>query len=276
MRVNKKMASTGTLKAQSAPTLGPQSVGRVLSILEHVASRQDGATLTELATHAQAPKTSLAGLIKGLVEEGALWRETSGRYVCGERLYALAAQVSPGRDLAKLVRPSLIRLMQATGETVVLGVPADDDDVVVYIDKVETDSPVRYTVNVGERREMYCTSMGKALLAHAPAAQVKRVLSPRHLKRFTARTIISPEALRKALAAIREEGIARTQGERIEGADGLAAPLFGPNRQAIAAILIAGPSSRMAAHKTRIERDLRETARALNLVLSGVSTVAPT
>ncbi len=258
-----KMAASKAVKSSGATGGGPQSVGRILAILDLVAANRDGATLTELAAYANAPKTSLVGLVKALVEEKALRREASGRYVFDERIYSFAARVSPGLDLVRVARPFLTRLMLATGETVVLGTPARDADLVVYIDKVETESPVRYTVNVGERREMYCTSMGKAILAHSPKAQIDRVLSPANLMRFTHTTITSPDELRKQLADIRAEGIARTHGERVEGADGMAAPLLDVHGGIIAAVLIAGPSSRVAAHRSRMERELLETIKEL-------------
>lgn len=262
------MTSPAKRKTASPPREGPQSVGRVLAILEHVAKQKEGATLTELALGANAPKTSLVGLIQALVKEGALQREPSGRYTLGERVHALASRVSPGQELTTLARPFLQELVLATGETAVLGVTTDDD-MAVYIDKVETDRSVRYTVNVGARREMYCTAMGKALLAYAPSDQVRRVLAPRALKRFTAATIVSPDALREELAAIRHDGMARTRGERVEGASGFAAPIFGPDNTVVAAILVAGPSGRVIDHEAAIERHLRQATRAITVALGG-------
>src|SRR5690606_36761985 len=141
MKGIQRMASSAISKSDRAARGGPQSVGHVLSMLKHVVERREGATVTEFAVHANAPKTCLVGLINALVKEGGLRREGSGRYVLGERIFALPARVAPGRDLAKLARPFLNRLAQTTGETVVLGLAADDADMAVYIDKVQTDNP---------------------------------------------------------------------------------------------------------------------------------------
>jgi IclR family acetate operon transcriptional repressor len=262
------MKSATPRSSTQAPRSGPQSVGRVLAILEHVAQHKDGATLTALAAHANAPKTSLVGLIQALVQEGALTRADSGQYQLGDRMRALAQRVAPGQELTALARPFLEELVLATGETVVLGIPGEDD-MAVYIDKVETDSPVRYTIHVGARRELYCSAMGKALLAYAPADQLRRVLAPGALKRFTDSTVVSPQALRKQIAAIRRDGVARTRDERVEGASGFAAPIFGPDQTAVAAILVAGPSGRVRTHAAAIERHLRQATRAITLALGG-------
>jgi IclR family acetate operon transcriptional repressor len=181
---------------------GPQSVGRVIAILEYLAENKEGVSLAELATFAQAPKTSLVGLLAALVQEECLRRNDAGKYVLAERIYGLASRVRSGQELVTLARPFIRELMLGTGETVVLGVVADDADMVTYVDKVESDNPVRYTITVGERREMYCTSMGKALLAYAGPEQLRRVLAPRALRAFTMTTITSPETLQEELEEI--------------------------------------------------------------------------
>ena len=75
-----------------------------------------------------------------------------------------------GRELAALARPILVGLVEATGETAVLGALAPDADLAIYLDKVESANSIRYAVTVGER-ELYCTAMGKALLAHFKPAR---------------------------------------------------------------------------------------------------------
>ncbi|NYT64200.1 IclR family transcriptional regulator [Alcaligenaceae bacterium] len=248
---------------------GPQSVGRVISIIERLASQPDGATLTELATFIDAPKTSLVGLLNAMIRENCLRRETNGRYVLGERLYALIAHPAFRQDISTLALPLLRELVTVTGETAVLGIVADDADRVVYIERVESDHPVRYTVKVGERREMHCTATGKVLLAYSAPDRLKRVLQARALKRFTETTIVSPGELRAELLAVRQEGIARTHEERVAGASGVASPVFDANGEAVAAILVAGPSERIRARKHLIERHVLATARKLSLLLGG-------
>ncbi len=248
---------------------GPQSVGRVIAILEYLAENKEGASLAELAAFANAPKTSLVGLLGALTQEGCLRRDDAGKYLLADRIHELSSRVRSGQDLASVAKPFLRQLMLGSGETVVLGVVTEDADMVAYVDKVESDNPVRYTIPLQERREMYCSAMGKALLAFAPAEQLARVLAPRSLRAFTSRTITSPERLREELETIRRTGIARTFSERVEGVSGLASPVFGPNDQAVAAILVAGPSDRMLMHQSLIEQRLLQAAASVTHALGG-------
>lgn len=239
---------------------GPQSVGRVFSILESLAGARSGATLTELALKARAPKTSLVGLLAGLAAEGCVERDGDGRYRLGPRFLSLAMQAVSGRDTIELARPFLAGLVEATGETAVLGVLAPDADLAIYLDRIESANPIRYAVTIGERRELHCTAIGKMLLAHFDDDHLARYFKAAAPKRFTSSTITSRAGLIPEIAAIRRDGIARTSDERVIGASGIAAPIYGADASLVAALLIAGPSDRMRANARHNEAVVRRAA----------------
>ena len=89
---------------------GPQSVGRILAILESLTTARGGATLSELAVNTGAPKTSLVGLLAGLTAEGCLRREATGRYVLGPRFLSLALN-----DPANIVSPDSLDILEEVG-----------------------------------------------------------------------------------------------------------------------------------------------------------------
>jgi DNA-binding IclR family transcriptional regulator len=241
----------------------------VFAILDALVENRDGATLSELAAFTGAPKTSLVGLLAAMVEEGCLRRNESGRYLVGSRVHTLAMRALAGRELPELARPFLVDLVEGTGETAVLGVLADDADRVVYVARVESADPIRYAVSVGERRELHCTALGKVLLAHLEPNRLERFLKANPLRRFTPATITRAAALKSELRRIRETGIARTYGERVSAANGLAAPIFDREGHVVAGLLIAGPAERMRTNERRNARLLVNTAQALTRFLGG-------
>jgi DNA-binding IclR family transcriptional regulator len=168
-----------------------------------------------------------------------------------------------------LARPILLRLVEATGETAVIGALAPDANLAIYLDKVESTNPIRYAVTVGERRDLYCTAMGKALLAHFEPARLKKYLKATSREQFTATTMTSTADLLAEMSRIRREGIARTNGERVRGASGLAAPVYGSNGAVVAALLIAGPSERMRANAKNNERLLKHAAAECSRLAGG-------
>jgi DNA-binding IclR family transcriptional regulator len=239
---------------------GPQSVGRIFAILETLSQSNSGASLSELAVRTDAPKTSLVGLLAGLTAERCLLRDAAGRYFLGPRFLSLAMQAISGRELLTLARPVLEKLVEETGETAVLGALVPDADLAIYLDKVESSNPIRYAVTVGERRHLYCTALGKVLLAYFEPDRLKRYLKATPLKRFTPTTITKASNLKADLAGIRQQGLSYTSDERISGASGIGAAIFSADGGVVAALAIAGPSERLRLNTVAIAKAVKRAA----------------
>jgi DNA-binding IclR family transcriptional regulator len=251
----------------------PQSVDRIFAVLDLLAAQPQGESLAGIARAVAAPKTSMVGLLAGMVNAGYLSREASGAYTLGSRMFGLAVRVAARADLHVFARPILSELVQATGETALLGAMAPDAELAMYLDKVESPNPVRYTVATGERRELYASAMGKLLLAYLPEARREKYLKTEKLRSFTANTITSVRDLREEMVRIREQGVARTHAERVAGASALAAPVFGADGAFLVGLGIAGPSDRMRAHRSAIERTLKDAAKRLTALAAGLKPI---
>lgn len=247
----------------------PQSVDRILTILDLLASSESGEKLADLARVLGAPKTSLVGLLAGMINSGYLVRNPDGLYRLGPRMYSLSMRVVGSLNLAVLARPVLEWLEEKTEETCLLGALAPDGNTAMYIDKVESRSALRYTVSLGEHRELYCTAIGKLLLAYMPEAQQRRYLQRTRLQAHTPDTIVSSARLLEDLAEIRSTGLSRTRGERVLCASAISAPVFGFQGELLVGIVIAGPSERIRANEPLQIRLLREAAARLTETLAG-------
>jgi DNA-binding IclR family transcriptional regulator len=132
---------------------------------------------------------------------------------------------------------------------------------------VDSQNPLRYTVSLGERRPLYCTAVGKLFLAYmAPEAQDEYLHNTR-LKPVARHTITDRAALKRNLAEIRRTGLSVTREEVVEGAGGIAAPIFDREGHLSAALVVAGPSPRMNANFARLAKQVKDTARSLSRVL---------
>ena len=80
-------------------------------------------------------------------------------------------------------------------------------DVGIYTDKIEShDYGIKLFSEVGKTFPLYCTALGKVLLAYGPAAERKRVLSL-PMKPFTPKTITDARRLMQQLARVHEQGL---------------------------------------------------------------------
>ena len=227
---------------QSTSDKGPRSVERILTILETLASNRTGATLSELAKTAGIPKSSIVGLLTGLTEGNCLKRDSSGRYFLGPRFIALAMSTATNQEFVSLLHPSLLELVNKTGETAIIASLLLDEYFITFLDKVESPSSE-------DRLETY--------------------LSTCRRKKFTDKTLTGKSELRAAIEEIKKDGFARTFDERVVGASALAAPIYSGNGQVLAAIMLAGPTERMRNNNKLNERLVLQTAEEASRLLGG-------
>ena len=142
------------------------------------------------------------------------------------------------RDVA---HPVLERVSRESGETAHLSILEGLD--VVGIDHVESQAPVVFRHPVGSRVPAHATAVGHALLAFSPGAA--EVLIAEGLARLTDSTVLHGEALRHALADVRRRGYAVNNRQWHAETAGAAAPILDRAGEAVAAIGISGPASRI-------------------------------
>ena len=220
-----------------------QSIRRAFDVLGALAGGPLG--VTEVADRAGLPKSTAARLLATLAREGAVEQVPGDTgYRLGPRLATLAAGLTPVRSLAALAHLALTELAVSAGEAAGLSVP--DGDLVHYIDQVDTPNPVSVRDWTGSRVPLHAVSSGQVLLAFRPPAAVERYLE-RPLERFTARTIVDPEALRERLRVVRHDGYAWVREEFDEGINSVAAPIADASGEVVAAVHLHGPSYRFPA-----------------------------
>ena len=220
-----------------------QAVDHCLGLIDALSGNEGSRGITELSTELRLAKSTVYRLLQTLVAHGyAVQDPTSGRYRLGLKFLELGSIVSDRLSILTIARPHLRRLMEATNETVQLGMLEGHE--AVYADKIECARTIRMYSRVGRRSPLHCTSLGKVLLAYLPEAALREVL-PGRLERYTARTITSLPALRAELQVVRENGYACDDEEFEEGLRCLAAQVRDHTGAVVASLGIAGPAVRM-------------------------------
>jgi IclR family transcriptional regulator, acetate operon repressor len=220
-----------------------QSVGRAIRVLELVAEHPGRLGVTEVGRRLGVHKATASRLISTLTGAGLLEREpATDKYRPGFGLVRLAMTALADLDVVRQARPVLEQLADDTQETVNLAVLQGRE--VVNVDQVAGGHAVVNVNWVGKRTPLHCTSNGKVLLAALSEHEWDRVLSG-PLERRTPRTVTDPAVLRTQLRQARTRGYAYTVEELETGLNAVAAPVLGPDGQAIAAVSAAGPAYRV-------------------------------
>jgi DNA-binding IclR family transcriptional regulator len=180
-----------------------------------------------------------------LERSGLIERTQENRFRLGLKLYELGNRAVEQIDLRARVHPFFRRLSMQVGETVHLSILQKTS--VVYLDKVEPNRKVRMSSKIGSSNPVYCTAMGKAILAFQPEETVEQILANMQFARYTRKTLCSREMLLKYLERVRRRGYAIDDEEIELGIRCIGAPIFDGDHQVIAAASVSGPSSRITA-----------------------------
>jgi len=215
----------------------PKSViGRVFLVLGSFRPADGPVSLSELARRSGLPKPTVHRLVHQLAEARVVEVSSAGVRV-GTGLFELGQLAARPRSLRDAATPYLADLHAATGKAVHLVVP--DGTEVLYVQKLENRHSPSLGSRVGGRMPMYCTAVGKALLAHSDPRLVRQVLTL-PLARRTPRTVVSPRLLKLELLRVRETGIAEEHEESAVGTVCVAAPVLVDPHRAVAAVSITG------------------------------------
>jgi DNA-binding IclR family transcriptional regulator len=205
-------------------------VARTMQALEVLAFQPLSApqVAEALAVH---PRTARR-LLNRLREEGYLSRTDDARrlYAPTMRIVALAGQIAERARLAGFAVALVRDLCERTGGDAHLAIPSYRSTLCV----VHGAGGGEVAMRLGELVPCHCTALGKALLAHRHAWRDSVLRLP--LRACTRATLTDPGALREAADAARARGYAVEDGEHRAGTRGVAAPVFAPDGEAVAAL----------------------------------------
>ncbi len=214
-----------------------QTVERAVAIIEQISDRP--ASLGEVAERLGVHRSTALRLLQTLERAGFARRVESGRYTVGTRLIGIATKALDALDLRAIARPHLTRLNEACGHTIHLASLLDGE--IVYIDKYEGRTSVRMYSRIGKTAPVHASGVGKAILAQLEPAQLDPVLAKATFTRYTAQTIVTEAAYRAELAAVRERGYARDDGEFEDVINCVAAAVRDSDGQVRSAISVSAP-----------------------------------
>ncbi len=218
----------------------PKTVIKAFLLLE-IIRLNPGQRVSELAVASGVPMPTCSRLLAALTD-ARLIRRRNGRYELGTHCLALAESFREVFHLDHDAHVHLEHLATTTGETAHIGVL--DGIECVYVDKVDSPRSVRMYSKVGARSPLHSTGVGKALLSAAPDGLVDRVCEA-GLPCRTANTITDPVRFVEEIEIIRTRGYAIDDVENEDGIRCVAAPVRGADGNAVAAVSVAGPDTRL-------------------------------
>lgn len=245
-----------------------ESLSRGLSVLSILSESSSPLTLTELSDQLHLSKSSIQRLAFTLQQLGYLNRdEETKKYQLGQKVLSFGFSAMKNLDIRRVALPLLEKASKEIGENVNLAILEETE--IVYIERIKTQQILNINLNVGSRLPVYCTSMGKVMLAFLHEDRLEGILERIEFKPLTPYTISNEKHFRRELKKVRARGYAVSNEELSLGLRSVAAPVRNFTGGVIAAVNTGVLSMRIPLRKleTVLAKKIVETAEKISVAL---------
>jgi len=221
------------------------SIKKAASIIETFIGSQRDWSILELSAQLDMPQPTIHHILSSFKELGWVIQDrATKRYRLGVKLWEIGCSAINFREITESARPHLSTIVEECGETAHLGmISAEDPSTVIYVDRVDSQQPVRIVTMIGSRAPSHSSAMGKAILAFND--EFKTQVLAGQLEQVTQFTITDPNLLEEDLRLTRERGYSIGRGEFAGEMIGVAAPIYDHVGKALYGVGIWAPATRM-------------------------------
>lgn len=236
------MKKEDTTASPAEPTV--QVIGRMFTLLEILASREEPVSLKEISEKSGLHPSTAHRILNDLAVGRFVDRPMAGSYRLGMRLLELGNLVKGRlsvRDAALVPMRELHRLIQ---QPVNLSMRQGDE--IVYVERAYSErSGMQVVRAIGGRAPLHLTSTGKLFLATDDAQRLRAYATRTGLPGHTHNSITQLPVLERELARARQYGIARDNEELELGVRCMAAGIYDDQNKLVAGLSISAPADRL-------------------------------
>jgi DNA-binding IclR family transcriptional regulator len=216
-----------------------KSLQKALAILDAVGRAAVPPRIAEAAISAGVSRPTAYRIVQALVANGYLAQDPqSGRLSIGFSVLMLSSSLLDRNRLRLESLPHLETLAKASGERANLGILHQNK--VLYLAGVEKPTLPTIYSRFGKTAPAHCSSLGKAIVAHLPEAELRALLAAEPLEASTPHSITNARRFMKELEAVRKQGYAVDREEHVLNSCCVAVPIFNSQRRVVGAIGISG------------------------------------
>ena len=208
-------------------------------LLERLAQSDAPRGVSELARETELTKSNVQRILATLTSLGYVGKERqTNRYFATLKTWEVGNRVLQRDRILRTAASAMKILRTETGETTVLCILDDTD--VVYIDKHESENPIRLSCAVGTRLPAYSTATGRVIAAFRSTAERRALIDL-----YDAQPDDGAYDLDTRFKEIRGKGVDISEGGYRAGVNSIAAPIHGADGTVVASIAITGPEERL-------------------------------
>ena len=222
---------------------------RGLRFLHLFSEAPRGLTAKQVASLSRLPVSTVHRFLANLVTAGFLNRDGEGTHSLGIACFSIGQATVGQLDIRRLSLPYLRELNQQTRETIHLTVRHGLS--AVYVEKLDSPEPLRIHSRIGAAVPLYCTAVGKVMLAYMPEDEQQRILPDLNLQRQTSNSVGNLQELKTELYRVRKNGYACDLEENERHIRCVAAPIWDHTGSVQSSLSITAPTVRMPVARLR-------------------------
>ena len=258
------MRDLGSLEADGDPDF-MTSLARGLTVLRCFADERRPMTIAHASRLTGLSRPAVKRCLHTLVR--MRYASQDGvNYALRPKVLVLGYAYLSSSSIALRAQPLLDDLRNELYESCSLGVIEEDE--VYYVARAEVSRIMSVALHAGSRLPLYCTSMGRVLLAGRGRAAQEAYLRRTDLVALTPRTKTDKSGLLALFDDVASEGYAIVDQELELGLRSIAVPVTGSDGTVVAAINIGTQAERapLADLRARYLPALRRVARELSVI----------
>jgi DNA-binding IclR family transcriptional regulator len=239
------------------------SLQRGLRMLHLLGRAGRGLPASEIAKQSALPVSTVHRFLVNLEAGGFLAKDDQNNYHLGVACVSLGQAAREQLDIRKISLPHLEQLNHSTRETVHLTVR--HKLTAVYIEKLDSPEPLRIHSRIGASVPLYCTAVGKVMLAFLGDEEQEKTVNKIEIQRVTENTVGSIQELHAQLARVKKDGYACDMEEHEAHIRCVAAPIWDHAGAVNASVSVTGPAVRMSTARLR---EIAPMVREAGLIIS--------
>lgn len=216
-----------------------QVIGRSIDLLELLATSNKGLSLSELASRSGLPKSTVHRILSSLCARHYVEKDTYNNcYHLGYIVVELASLYLNKLVLKTEAAPFMHEVAYALEATAYLGILENNE--VMYLESVEQVNSLRMYTQIGKREPVYCTALGKVLVASKSPEEQLIIARNLDYQAYTDNSIRSESDFLSELKKVQAAGYAVDRSEHTAGSSCLAVPVYDYTGSVMAAMSISG------------------------------------
>ncbi|MCK0515509.1 IclR family transcriptional regulator [Anaerobiospirillum sp. NML120448] len=219
-----------------------KSLIKAMQLIDVMAGEQNDYGVTEIASKLQINKSNAHDILSTFEHLGYVRRDPdSRRYSLDYKFLTIAQKIANRLSFQEVARKQVALISNEVQEICYFGVPYGDK--ILYLEGGFPSENFSTKPVLGMTAPLYCTGLGKAVLAHLPKEEQDAICNG-PLKQITENTITTAKDLLDELERIKLRGYSIDNMEHEFGIKCVAVAVFDKNGKVRGGLSITGPSLR--------------------------------